>query len=133
MMETTVQIEDIKPAQDEYYYWASPYSKWPGGPDDAAHMVARIAGEAIKRGVSVYSPIAHSHAISRAANIDVYSHEIWLPADKPIAHHACGMIICGMPGWRDSYGIGEEIRWFKAHKKPIYLLDFETLVVQILP
>ena len=101
--------------------------------DDVVGVLRDIREGSVDKSAVRRVTIAHSHAISRAANIDVYSHEIWLPADKPIAHHACGMIICGMPGWRDSYGIGEEIRWFKAHKKPIYLLDFETLVVQILP
>jgi hypothetical protein len=129
-----LDLADIRIANSAgYYYLASPYSKWEGGLDDAAYTIAKLAGRVMEHGVAVFSPIVHSHTIARLANIDPFSHDFWLPMDKPIAHGAYGMIIAGLPGWRASFGIGEEIKWFKAAKRPIYLLDPSTMTVQVLP
>ena len=115
-----------------YWYLASPYSKWAEGIDDAAHVIAKVAGKLIRQGLPVFSPIAHSHTVARAAAIDPYSHEIWLAADKPIFEGAAGMIVAALPGWRESFGIGEEVKWCREHDKPVWLLDVETLTLAAL-
>lgn len=120
--------EDLR--GDGFWYLSSPYSLWPGGIDDASWTIARLAGRLLARGVTVFSPIVHSHNIARAANIDPWSHEFWMPHDKPIAHCAGGMIVAGIPGWRESKGVGIELDWFKAAGKPRYLLDPSTLLSQ---
>jgi hypothetical protein len=129
-----LEVEDIKIANGRgFYYLATPYSKWKAGLDDAAKQAALLAGALIKRGIGVYSPIAHSHTIAVAADIDPFSHEIWLPADKPLADAAFGLIVAGLDGWRESYGIGKEIEWFGLARKPRYLLDPSSLTLQVLP
>jgi hypothetical protein len=126
------EIEDLKIASG-YWYMASVYSKWPLGLDDACQEACKLAGELIMRGLPVYSPIAHSHPIAVAADIDPYDHEIWLPADKPMFEQAHGLLVMAMPGWRDSYGIGKEIEWAIAMKKPRFLIAPATLRWQAIP
>lgn len=131
-------IEQLRTAKG-YFYLASPYSKWaPDLPreqalDAAAVVIAEVAGAIMKHGITVYSPIVHSHAIALAADIDPLSHEIWLPLDKPMFECAHGLLVAALPGWRDSYGIGEEIKWAAELKKPRFLVDPESLQWQALP
>lgn len=117
---------------DGYWYLGSPYSKWKGGIDDAWNEICKIAADLVRARVRFYCPIAHTHWIARVGNIDPLDHEIWLPVDQPIAHGAKGMIVAGMRGWQASYGIGEEIKWFRAAGKPVWLLDPLTLTVEAL-
>lgn len=118
---------------DRYFYLASPYSKWDGGLEDACHVVSEVAGRLIQHGVPVFSPIAHSHTICKAAKMDFLSHDIWLPADKPFWAGAAGVIVVDMAGWQTSYGVGEEIKWFRGAEKPCWLLDPATLELNDLP
>lgn len=125
-------VDDLRLASG-YYYLATPYSKWAAGLDDAAQTAAWLAGRLIVAGVVVYSPIAHSHAIARAAGIDPYDHAVWLPADRPLFDAAHGLLVAALEGWRDSYGICEEITWAKSQRKPRFLLDPRALTWQALP
>ncbi len=102
-----------------FWYLASPYSKYPLGLTAAHYHVCQEAGRLIKAGVSVYSPIAHSDPIAMASGIDPYDHDIWLPADKPIADAAGGLIVLKLEGWSQSFGIAQEIEWFAGEGKPI--------------
>jgi hypothetical protein len=102
---------------------ASGYSKWAHGIYDACVVAAELAGRLVLAGVAVFSPIAHSHTVSRAAKIDPFSHNIWLPADRPLFEGAHGLLVAALPGWRESYGIGEEIKWAVEHGKLRFLID----------
>jgi hypothetical protein len=62
-----------------------------------------------------------------AAGIDPLSHEIWMPADKPMLDNAVGMIVAKMEKWWTSKGIAQEIIWFTEHGKPIWYLNLEDL------
>jgi len=116
-----------------YFYIASPYSKWDGGLDDAARVVSEIAGRLIQHGLPVFSPIAHSHAVSTAAKMDFLSHDIWLPADKPLMDAAAGLIVVDMDGWQISHGVNFEISQFREAEKPFWLLDPVELELNDLP
>jgi hypothetical protein len=110
-----------------FWYLATPYSKWANGIDDAAFVAAEVAAKIIRRGVPVYSPIAHTHPIAVVGNIDPLDHAIWMPMDKPIFDAAVGLIVAMLEGWRESYGIGKEIAWCEAAGKPIFMLDPKTM------
>jgi hypothetical protein len=109
-----------------YWYTATPYSKWPAGIEDAYRMACRETARLLKAGINAYSPIAHTHGVAMHGGIDPLSHEIWLAADRPLMDAACGLIVVRATGWEDSYGIGEEIKVFKAAGKPILYIDPST-------
>jgi hypothetical protein len=106
-----------------YWYLGSPYSKYPAGLTLAAFDVARIAAAFAKRGISVYSPIAHTHPIAQAGDLDPLDHKIWLPFDEPMMRSAYGLIVAMMDSWQTSYGLKVEIDWFKSHGRPIVYLE----------
>lgn len=102
-----------------YWYLATVYSKHPDGIDAAHVMACRAAADLIRAGIPVFSPIAHTHPIAIHGAIDPLDHSIWLPADAPMMAGARGLIVYCSEGWRDSYGIGEEIKAFTTAGKSI--------------
>lgn len=110
-----------------YYYLASPYSKYEHGIVAAWEDICEQAALLIKAGIPIYSPIAHTHPIAVHGEIDPYAHSIWLPADLPLMQAAEGLIVCMMPGWKESYGISEEIKEFEKAGKPIIYMSPDTI------
>lgn len=102
-----------------FWYLATPYSKYAAGLDAAWHKACEGAAALLRAGVPVYSPIAHTHPIALAGDIDPLDHALWLPADEPMMYAACGLVVYEMDGWRDSYGIGVEIETFRRLGKPV--------------
>ncbi len=47
-----------------YWYLATPYSKYPGGPEPACHEACKAAAWLIRHDVRCYCPIAHTHPIA---------------------------------------------------------------------
>jgi hypothetical protein len=127
-------FDDLPHSGPGFYYLATPYSKYPGGLDAAAEEACRVAGAVIKRGLVVYSPIAHSHAIAHTpgVNLDAASHEIWMRVDEVFVDRSMGLIVVDMDGWRDSKGVGIEIGWCRDAKKPMFLLDPVTMAFRVL-
>lgn len=116
-----------------FWYLATPYSKYPGGLDEAFKLACRAAADLVRAGVKFYSPIAHTHPVAIHGGIDPYAHDIWLPADEPFMHAACGLIVLMADGWATSYGIGQEMRAFEAAGKPIYFMEPGTVPAAVLP
>lgn len=110
-------------------YLATPYSKYEKGITYAFADAACLTGQLLKRGVKVYSPIAHTHPIAIYANINPLDHAIWLPFDQAIMTKADALLVAKMDGWNVSYGIGEEIKFFKQAEKPIFYLNPNTFEV----
>ena len=106
-----------------FYYLATPYSKYPGGIEEAFKVACRAAADLIRAGVRVYSPIAHTHPVAIHGDIDPYAHDVWLPADEPFMRSACGLIVLRAESWEQSYGIKVEIEEFKKDGKPIFYMD----------
>jgi hypothetical protein len=111
------------------YYLGSPYSKYPNGINAAFRDVAQLAARLLMKGYIVYSPIAHTHPIAIYGGINPLDHKIWLPFDQKMIVVCDAMIVARMDGWKDSFGIGEEIKMFEAAGKPIYDVDPATLEI----
>lgn len=107
----------------KYWYLGSPYSKYPGGIDEAHAAICKIAASLIRNGISVYSPIAMTHPIAVVGGIDPYDRGLWLGVDQPLMAHAAGLIVARMSGWQDSVGLKFEIEAFERMKKPILYID----------
>lgn len=127
---TKFTIDDLKIEQAAlkgFYYLATPYSKWSHGIDDANHVAQLLTGKLIFQGVGVYSPIAHTHGIAIASQLDPYDHSLWMPADKFIADAAKGLLVADLSGWKESKGVAIEIEWFKKTTRPCHLLNVVDL------
>jgi hypothetical protein len=120
-------------SQSTYWYLASPYSKHPLGIEEAFREACRATADLIRAGVRVYSPIAHTHPVAVHGGIDPYAHDIWLPADEPFMNAASGLIVLRAESWEISYGIGEEIKAFKAAGKQIVFMDPGIVPPEALP
>ena len=112
-----------------FWYLATPYSKWADGLDAAFREAARVAGEMLKRGEVVYSPIAHTHPIAIEGKIDPLDHSIWLPFDGAMMRAAEGIYVVQMPGWDKSKGIAHEIEAFREMGKPLRFVRWPSLEV----
>lgn len=120
-MQDTLNIQEMKKLVG-YWYVASPYSKYPGGMEEAFEEVSRAAGFLVEAGLSVFAPITHSHPIAKHGHIDPKNHTIWLPADKPLMLGAVGLVVCMLPSWEDSYGVRYEQDVFCELGKPSYYM-----------
>lgn len=127
-----MKVSDLR-LQSGYWYLATPYSKWSDGIDDAAFVAAKLRGRLVVAGVAAFSPIVHSHYVARAANIDPFSHEIWMPDDKPMFEGSVGLLIADLSGWRESKGVSIEREWATARGMPTVLLDPVTLDWETMP
>lgn len=106
-----------------FWYLATPYSKYPGGIEEAFKLACREAATLVRAGIRVYSPIAHTHPVATYGEIDPYDHGIWLPADAPFMRAAKGLIVLRAESWEDSHGIKCEIEEFQKAGKPVVYMD----------
>lgn len=120
--------DTLKLGKLDYWYLATPYSKYPLGRDAAFRDASRYAGRLLIAGVNVFSPIAHSHPISKYTPIDPLAHDIWLPADWPLLSGAHGVLVLMLPSWDTSYGIKQEIEYATENNKPVIYVNPEQLL-----
>jgi nucleoside 2-deoxyribosyltransferase len=90
-------------------YLASPYSH----PDAAVRQhrfeeACRAAAALLRAGVSVLSPIAHSHPIAKYGMPT--SWDYWSRLDREYLAHSDVLAVLTLPGWRESVGVQAEIR-----------------------
>lgn len=110
-----------------FWYLATPYSAYEDGLSAAHERACANAALLVRAGIPVYAPIAHTHSIGLAGDIDLRDHGIWMAADKPFMDAAHGLIVCMIDGWWRSYGVAEEIRTFVEAGKPIVYMQADIL------
>jgi hypothetical protein len=116
-------------AQYRLCYFATPYTKYPAGLDAAFQEAARLAATFVTAGVRVYSPIAHTHPLAIAGNLDPLDLSVWLPFDEAMMDASDCLIVAMMDGWDVSAGIKHEIEFFKRDGKPVLYFDPVSLGV----
>ena len=107
----------------DFWYLATPYSKYPQGLEAAFLLAVRARGLLLQAGVRCFSPIIHSHPVAMECGLDPLDHEIWLPAEAPILEHASGLIMLRADSWEISFGMNEELKLFRAAEKPVVWMD----------
>ena len=105
------------------YFLSTPYSKYPKGLEHAFRDASRLTARLLQEGLSVYSPIAHSHPIAMHGGLEPRDHDIWIPFNELMMAKSDVLLVAHMEGWEDSYGIIQEIKAFGKAEKPIYHLD----------
>lgn len=113
---------------EPFYYLATPYTKYPLGIEKAFEHAATIAGNLVKQGYRVYSPIAHTHPLAIFGGIAPLDHKIWLPFDETMMRACDALIAAKMDGWQTSYGVQHEIAVFRAAGKRTFELEIESIV-----
>ena len=117
--------------RDRLWYLASPYTKRATGDGDAqdeglrrAYYEAVGACAALTRqGLTVISPILHSHVVGVAAKIDLRDGKFWEAVNRPLVEAAGGLLILPVEGWLQSDGMAHEIKSFVERTRPIYILS----------
>lgn len=109
------------------HYLATPYSKFELGRERAYIEACKCAAILLKRGLFVFSPVAHSHPIAEMGGIDPLCHKTWMPLDLAILDECDGLLVVQMPGWAESAGIAQEIARARATGKPITYLSWPML------
>jgi len=148
-IEPQLPINELRDLPEgEFWYIASPYSKYPGTGivgKILSHMVrvhvyprlarrvllwlafieaSKVSCELVRKRIPVYCPIAHTHPLAIFGKADPLDHKVWLPADLPMMKSAHGLIVVKMPGWDESYGIAQEVDEFVVAGKPVLYLGW---------
>lgn len=91
-------------------YLACPYSH-PSPSMRAARVLTadRVAAKWMDAGHIVFSPLSHSHPISKHCKVDPTDHDFWLRQDLPWLACCDLLVVLMLPGWRASDGIEREI------------------------
>lgn len=110
-----------------FAYIATPFTLFHGGLDEAWKEACRVTAEFIRRGVPVYSPIAHTHPVAIHGGIDPVDHALWMKADQAMMESASDLYVIQMPGWNESKGIEMEIEAFRKASKPITYFTWPML------
>lgn len=110
-------------------YLATPFTRYPFGPEAAFIEASRIAGALVKRGLNIFSPIAHSYPLSLYGGLDAMDEELWTRVDAAYLDLCSELYIARMEGWRESKGMRHEIQEFIAMGKPVSFVYPATLKI----
>jgi len=103
-------------------YLASPYShEYPGIREKRFKEVCMIAGNLIKAGYQVFSPIAHTHPIAIHASLEL-DFNTWIKLDTLMLKKSDFLVIALMDGWVKSTGVRKEIKIAGELGKPVFTL-----------
>ena len=107
-------------------YLACPYAH-----SDPAVRSARVeaadeaAARLMEHGYIVFSPLSHSHPISKHCKVDPTDHDFWLRQDLPWLECCDILALLKLPGWETSKGIQKEID--QAQRMQIFICSVEDL------
>lgn len=109
-----------------YTYLCSPYSH-----ADASIRFMRFqravayTARRMLAGESMFSPIAHSHAIDLALP-EIQGFDFWMKQDIPLLRHAARVKVLMLSGWEQSRGVRHELELALALHIPVeYVTDDE--------
>lgn len=114
-------------AMPGYVYLGTPYTKFEGGIDEACRLAQTAAGRLMEQGLVIYSPIAHSHGIARASDVDPLDWAFWQRHCTAMMGGASAIIALKLKGWGESVGLKYELEAFAYAGKPIVYLEPEEV------
>ena len=108
-------------------YLACPYSdKNSKVREKRFNIATSIAGILINNGRIIFSPITHSHPIANKCSLPK-DWDYWKDFDTTILKVCFKVLVLTIDGWKDSVGVKNEIDLAVELRKPIFLIDSETL------
>lgn len=119
--------------EDGYLYMGSPYHH----PTDKALMkiralqAANAAAILHARGLQVFSPVAHGHAMVEAYPL-IKNHtsiDHWRALDRAMLTPSKAMLVLMLPYWRESRGLKFETNLSNKQHKTIYHVSYEDILL----
>lgn len=109
-----------------YVYLATPYTKYPHGISIAYQDALHAAGALNAAGVSVFSPIVHSHHIAaRCHGVPAPEERAkWMRLNYPMMASAGACVVVEMEEWDLSTGVAAEIGFFVGARKPVIMMGW---------
>lgn len=104
------------------YYLATPFSKFKDGPEEAYRRACINAAACLREGILVFSPISHGYGIHHFAGFGG-DYKTWKLFCEKTLELCRGIIVVKMPGWEESEGIKEEIKFCEIVGRPIIYRD----------
>jgi hypothetical protein len=107
-------------------YLASPYSAAePAVRQQRFELACRAAAELIRRGKTVFSPIAHSHAICQLGLPKEWA--FWEKHDLTFLNLCDEVVVLQLDGWQESIGVQAEIEAARRWGKPVTYLGVQGI------
>lgn len=104
-------------------YLAGAYSdKDPQVMEDRYHKHVRCAAYLTSKGHNVFSPIAHSHPISKLMDNST-EHDVWLWRSMSFLDWADALYVIDLQDCKESRGVKQEFNSFKKLYRPIYSIS----------
>lgn len=104
----------------EIIYIAQPYSHPdPWVRQERYDQSIRASAALLRKGMTVYSPIMHSHPVNWVWRDFGDAHEFWMRNHLPFLRVCRKMIVLKLDGWEQSRGVAEEIEQAAAYGIPI--------------
>ena len=101
-------------------YLATPHSGTPAQQGARFIQASIIAGEIIKQGHCVFSPISHSHPIHKYCNLPG-DHGYWQRLNESWLEWCDEVWVAEMDGWKQSKGVRWEMDWSEKNGKPVVM------------
>jgi nucleoside 2-deoxyribosyltransferase len=117
----------------ELVYLASPYSRYPYGLERAFKDAVEATGWLMRTGATVYSPIAHSHYIAKAAGLPADDAKAWEAHNTRFMDKCDTLIVCMLQGWDESKGVAHEIGYYQGRKQRIWYLNVNPYILGYSP
>lgn len=105
-----------------FWYLATPYTRFPGGPQAAYYAALEQTAILVKAGHVVFSPIVHCHPLVESGFLSDGAFEAWEKFDHAMIAASAGVIVCKLPTWNESRGIRAEIDICSKIGKPVVFM-----------
>lgn len=112
-------------------FLSTPYTAHPNGLEIAHGQTCDLVIKLHHQKVwGIYSPILHFHDVAYYGNLPTTANH-WKEENEHKLRVASALLIGKLPGWDKSDGIQSEVEYASAWKKRIYLIDPETLELEL--
>lgn len=109
--------------EGKLFYLASPYShKCKIIKEYRYFLVAAAAAELYQAGFNLLEPIGSGHPIAIRYDLP-QGYEYWQKRDRLMIERSDGVIVLTIPGWAESVGVTDEIKYAKELGKPVYYVN----------
>ena len=112
--------------KSQLVYLASPYMhKDKKVMEDRVKAVNLVAGNLIKNGQYVFSPISHCYPIAQVCNLPE-DWNFWEGYDRALISVCKKLLVLKLDGWESSVGVNAEIKIAKELGIPIEYIEYKN-------